>query len=213
MHFITGILFRQSRMDRQIHCLNSWRDHQVTLVQHESEKEFVDAFFPDYPIFYHGGPKRTLIIEYMKVIQELNKTSVLINSDIELAGPLFWEDVPDKTLQLGIRHNYSHKSPPSPEKWGFDAFRLTPAMAATVKDIGFQIGIPVWDYWMVHHFDKLGYKLQASKLPIFLHESHPLNWTPEQHKEGYVIMKKQLGINKRTLQKWRASCCIAGSNS
>lgn len=211
MHIVTGISLSNSlRLERQRYCIDTWKNHAstITLVQHETEKEQIKECFPGFNYEFHGGPVRTEIVEYTNLALVYDEPIMFINSDIEInqspeAFTKHWSNIPIHQLQIGIRHNYATDPAHSlPENWGVDAFCVTPTMAATIPNYGFQIGLPVWDYWIVYHFWLNKYTISCDLGPSLLHKTHPLNWKPEDHKHGFEIMKKATGKSKEWFNSW-----------
>ena len=70
-----------------------------------------------------------------------------------------------------------------------------------LPDIGFVIGVSVWDYWIVWHMFCEGYNIKAKITPGLLHLNHELNWSQRETKIGLDLMTKHYGLNnpKKTL--------------
>ena len=127
------------------------------------------------------------------VAVDVGKPVMLINSDIALYQDQQdfirqWVETPDKCLQFGIRWNHrvgKGVQTAQQEGWGIDAFRFTPEMAQSLPDIGYGIGLPMWDYWIPWHFRVAGYSFRADPRPVMYHERHPINWSQADHNSGW----------------------------
>ena len=177
---VTSLSPNPDRVERQSHCLQSWRDVGLEVIQ-------VNEGRPRIKTLIDAGAATGLPF-------------LLINSDVEIFGDHTAIEealaLPDK-LTIGVRYNHNAKSPRSRsqrEGAGLDAFLLTPAMAATVPDLPFAIGQPVWDYWIPHHFRSLGYSIHWMREPLLFHARHELQWSREDWIRGAAWMAEHYGV-------------------
>jgi hypothetical protein len=129
--------------------------------------------------------------------------ALLINSDIaiESTTPEFrrdWLAIEDRTLRVGCRWEVKPDGSQYLQRWGVDAFLITPAMLADFRDIGFRIGKPAWDYWFVIHYSSLGYRIRAKIDRGLMHNSHPPDWTETEGRDGLAIIHREYGINRNS---------------
>ena len=207
---ITSLNPNPDKQERQRLCVQSWRDIglEVIAVNTAAELSRLDAGLSR---LIHGHVSNTTTFEYEKQTQRIStilkagrQTGIpflLINSDIEINGdPQVITDSlaqPDK-LTIGVRYNHEagqSLQTASFEPWGLDAFLMTPELAATVPNLPFGIGKPVWDYWLPHHFRTRGHQFHWIRRPFFFHERHPLGWSDTEWKMGARWMHKYCGLH------------------
>jgi hypothetical protein len=181
---VTSLSPNPERAERQAHCLESWRNIGLPIIE---------VIAPDG----HSSPR---IKELLNAGAETGLPFLVINADIEIYGDhtAIEEaiDSPDK-LGIGVRYNHDSKSPRGRsrrEAGGLDVFVMTPEMAATVPDLPFTIGMPVWDYWLPHHFRSLGYKFQWMREPLLFHAQHDVNWSREDWARGAAWVREHYDI-------------------
>lgn len=179
---VTSISPNPERAERQAYCLQSWRDIGLDVIQVNT------ADRPRIKTLIDAGAATGLPF-------------MLINSDIEICGDhaVIEEAIqsPDK-LTIGIRYNHDAESPRGQsqrEAAGLDVFLMTPEMAATVPDLPFTIGLPVWDYWLPHHFRSLGYEFNWLHEPLFFHARHEVQWSRQDWNRGSEWLAEHYGID------------------
>ncbi len=206
---ITSLNPNPDKQERQRLCVQSWRDIglEVIAVNTAAELRRLDTGLAG---LIHGHASENTPLEYAKPTQRVatiikaglqtGLPFLLINSDIEINGdPRVITDAlahPDK-LTIGVRYNHDAGQPLQSacyEPWGLDAFLMTPELAATVPNLPFGIGKPVWDYWLPHHFRIRGYKFHWIRRPFFFHERHPLGWSVAEWNMGARWMKDFCGL-------------------
>lgn len=157
--------FSPHRTDRQVACLASWRRFGVAIVAVQPARE-IDAMAATYEgvewIACEG--QRPTIAELASVASD--GPILLINSDIAIESTLpefrrDWLAIEDKVLRVGCRWEIPVGGKPHLQRWGIDAFLITPEMLDDFRDAGFAIGQPAWDYWIVLHYASLGYTIRA----------------------------------------------------
>lgn len=188
-HFVAVTSLAPRRCPRQTAALDSWIEFGLTVHAVNTAAE-IDTLRPLYPQVDHwhasedqavGLSKRTATINSLAdIAAKINHTVLLINSDCEAYGNpgVLVEQMRDKTLTMGIRHNYleSRHVGAVRERWGLDAFVVTPDMARELPRLPFGIGVPIWDYWLPYHFRELGYDL-STVVPAWLyHRQHAPGW-------------------------------------
>jgi hypothetical protein len=133
---------------------------------------------------------------------------LLLNSDIEILGQQsrLLELVDERQTAIGIRHNWeTHRVDSTLEKWGYDAFLLFPDDLATLPDLDFGIGQPMWDWWLPVHLDTIGVSIEYIAEPFFYHRKHPLQWDHSGLAIGRAIMADAYGMpaDHPSWEKWR----------
>jgi hypothetical protein len=184
---VTSLSILPKHLERQDVCLNSWKKFGLDIVALNSADDArqaahykqVDWVITDRLSEKYPRPT-VLIYDLARLSIKLGKPVLLINSDIEIYGPQSRLKVQDKTLTVGIRHNYTDGLLTAErEPWGLDAFIFTPEMAETLPDLQFGIGRPMWDYWIPLHFQRKGFHMDFVGEPFFYHKAHPVHWSHE----------------------------------
>ncbi len=204
--------FGFNRIERQQYCVDTWRSVglRVVAVQNEGESERLAGSFP-HVCFKEVSPpvngmfsKATPLIKSItdQAIEE-NDSVLIINSDISIKDrPSSFASnwaVHPKTLNVGIRWNASPGSKHrTREPWGIDAFLITKPMAETIPDLGFQIGLPGWDFWIVYHLHLNGYAVNVTKSRLF-HENHPRGWNKQDQSSYRRMVAKHYNCTERML--------------
>lgn len=206
---ITSLNPNPEKKERQRLCVQSWRNIglEVIAVNTAAELARLDTGLSK---LVHGHVSNTTPLEYKKPTQRISTIVkvgrqtglpfLLINSDIEINGdPQVIIDAlaePEK-LTIGVRYNHEPGQSiiaAEYEQWGLDCFLMTPDLAATVPNLPFGIGKPVWDYWLPHHFRSRGYRFHWIRRPFFFHERHPLGWSQTEWNLGARWMKEFYGL-------------------
>jgi len=200
------------RIDRQQYCINTWlaKGLRVIAVQCPGETESLRPHFPNVTFKEYTLPtsnifsKNTPTIDSMayQAIEEKDAV-LLINSDISIKdSDLMFQQhwvVQPKTLSLGVRQDANPGSKKrKQQKWGIDAFLVTPEMAQTIPDIGFRIGLPGWDFWIVYHFHLLGYAIHVTKSRLF-HENHPKGWNEADQMAYRCLVQTRYNVTRNML--------------
>lgn len=206
---ITSLSPNPERQERQHLCLESWRDIglHVIVVNTTSEinccsiqEPWIEFFESENVATEYDRPTQR-ISTLINVGRKNKLPFLLINSDVEICGD---NSVIESALQedckltIGIRYNHTpgkSRNSGKPERYGMDCFLMTPEMAATVPDMQFAIGKPVWDYWIPYHFRNLRCKFNWIKTPFFFHESHTLGWSQDDWSMGAEWMRKAYEVN------------------
>lgn len=204
-----GLTYRQSirivtsfsprRTDRQLACLATWRrlGMEIVAVQPASEIDAMAAIYAGVEWLPCDGQRPT-IAELASIAAD--GSILLINSDIaiESAMPEFrrdWLAVEDRTLRVGCRWEVAPGKQPHLQRWGIDAFLITPKMLADFRDVRFRIGQPAWDYWIVLHYAQAGYTIKAKTDRGLTHESHKPAWTKAEGRDGVAVIEREYGID------------------
>jgi hypothetical protein len=179
---VTSLSPNPERAARQELCLQSWRDIGLEVITVDT------AAKPRIKTLLDAGAETGLPF-------------LLINADIEISGDHALIEAaiqqPEK-LTIGIRYNHApdaSRGRSQKEAAGLDAFLMTPEMAATVPDLPFTIGYPVWDYWLPYHFRSLGHAFHWIDSPLFFHATHELQWSREDWVRGSAWLNDHYGIN------------------
>lgn len=214
---VTSLTMGEEKRERQQKCLDSWRrlGLRIVAVQLPGQIEQLQPYFPAVEFVMtnrsHAEYQRVLIKDHAMQAVRLQTPVMLINSDIEIYQNRDefvsqWVDVPDDTMQFGVRWNYhSSLRHADEEQWGIDAFRFTPQTAEQLPDYGFGIGLPVWDFWLPWHHKRVNQgKMRTDPRPVMFHQNHLLNWTVEDHARGCKVMKRVYNVDKPELDDWIA---------
>lgn len=206
---ITSLNPNPERRARQQRCLDSWRDIGLPIIAVNTAEE-IDSLRRWHP-FVEFRVSDSVSTEYDRPTQRIASLIdvgiaiglqfMLINSDIEIRGDYELIETAlsqPQSLTIGVRYNHYSLTTideSQQEKYGLDAFLMSPELAATVPDMPFAIGKPVWDYWIPHHFRSLGCGFNWINTPFFFHESHPLGWSRSDWGLGADWMKEKYGVN------------------
>ena len=194
------------RVERQTVCLESWRRAGLRIVAVQSAAEIEqlrDVHAGVQWIECEESPP--LIHDLASVAIQLERTVMLINSDIEIRGEqrLIRDAIAAGTM-IGIRHNYDSQWWLSkPEEWGVDVFSFTPETAAGLPRLPLRIGKPMWDYWALHFLR--GRPQQWIREPLFFHQSHGLRWDQTQWLDGYRVFTEHYRLSDFDPVKFRKS--------
>jgi hypothetical protein len=206
-HFVAVTSLAPKPCHRQTETLNSWIDFGLTIHAVNTSAEIVRLreLYPqvnhwhaqdDVPDIFE---RRTQYVwNLAQMAATLDKTILLINSDIQLIGhpKTLIRRLYENALVTGVRRNFIDTIDVSErERWGLDAFVLTPAMAETLPKLSMAIGQPMWDYWIPHHFRSLGYRMEFIADDIFYHRKHPLNWSDADWLIGARTLASEGGID------------------
>lgn len=207
MQIVTS--FSPNRIDRQQYCLATWQKYGVPIVAVQGRDE-LDRMSPHFSgvswaVCDECPPKITTL-----AAQATDSPILLVNSDISIKNTrddffCDWSPQPDRILKVGIRHDRQANGHKKLNRYGIDAFLITPTMAKELPELGFRIGQPAWDYWFVFHFHAIGYAIATKKSHGLIHAVHDRNWSDENHAAGIEILSRHYGINKsgltRTIQR------------
>jgi hypothetical protein len=179
---VTSLSPNPERAARQSLCLQSWRDIGLEVITVDTESK------PRIKALLDAGSATGLPF-------------LLINADIEMYGDhklIEAAIVHPEKLTIGIRYNHAPdaaRGRSRKETAGLDAFLMTPEMAATVPDLPFTIGQPVWDYWLPYHFRSLGYAFHWIDSPLLFHATHEIQWSREDWVRGSAWLNDHYGVN------------------
>jgi hypothetical protein len=183
------------RVERQAVCLESWRRVGLSIfaVQSPEEIEHLRDVYPGVQ-WIESADSPPLIHDLASVAVKLDRTVMLINSDIEIRGEQrLIRNAIAAGAMIGIRHNYdSQWWQAKVEEWGIDVFSFTPQVAAELPRIPFRIGQPMWDYWALHFFRDRPQKWIRE--PLFFHQAHALRWTQSQWLAGLKLFTDHYAI-------------------
>jgi hypothetical protein len=192
------------RFDRQTLCLNTWKQFGLTIhcVQTADEIEQLKPLYPMVDQWHEAEESPPYIWRLARVA---DSRSIVINSDIEIHGEqATLLKAFDAGVPVGIRHNYdSHWWTGEAEKWGIDVFGFTPEIAATLPQLPLQIGKPMWDYFVPHHFRVIGVNKNWINEPLFFHAKHELNWTQDDWQAGADVFTKHYGFEDTNWAEYR----------
>lgn len=204
MRFITA--FGRNRIERQKYCLQSWRKHatEIVAVQTAEDIELLSPHFPGVRFVetdltgaeLYGLSNRVRI----KALVDQGP-GLLINSDIKVASSVAefkedWMFIP-KTFSVGVRYDFDGPGQPKKmNKYGIDAFLISEDVMRLLPDIGFVIGVSVWDYWIVWHMMTKGFSTRAKITPGLLHLKHSVNWSAKDTSIGLGLMAEKYGIKE-----------------
>jgi hypothetical protein len=126
---------------------------------------------------------------------------LLINSDIKIDSShedfqADWETERGQ-FNVGIRYDFDEPGKPKVlNPYGIDAFLITEEAMELIPDVGFVIGVSVWDYWIVWHMLTERFRIKAKTTPGLLHLRHPQNWGERDTEIGLSIMRSVYGLNE-----------------
>jgi hypothetical protein len=201
-----------TRIDRQKYCIDSWKKYgyEIIAIQPPSQTDSTKSYFPDITILESTNtgtridkPDHIQIHEHIQLASKYNETVLLINSDIEMIYSIdefkYWKIVDTNTFKIGIRWNQT-KDTTTLCPAGIDVFQITPVIANSLPNLGFVIGCPHWDYWVVYHLWKLGYDISVIDTMRLLHEVHNDRWSDTDYinterlfTDNYSISPNELG--------------------
>lgn len=201
-----------NRIERQRYCIDSWKKYgyEIIAIQPPSQIYNTKFNFPDITVLESTNtgtsidkPNHVQIHEHIQLAKHINDTVLLINSDIEMIYSMkefrYWESVETNVFKIGIRWNQT-KDTATLCSAGIDAFQITPSIANSLPNLGFVIGCPHWDYWIVYHLWKLGYNISVINTMRLLHEVHEDRWsdtdylnTEKLFTNNYPISPSELG--------------------
>ncbi len=186
---VTSLSQLPHHQKRQVTCLRSWRDFGLSIFAVNTTEEIqslqtqygslVDNFITCDDIGTHMSRPTQTIKSLCGIAEQLGRTILLINSDIEIYGAqeTLTEKIKDDTLTMGIRWNYD-RDPAAASRfvWGIDAFTITPEFSRSLPDLPLQIGHAMWDYWLPLHAQQSNVEINAIGEPFFFHENHKQHW-------------------------------------
>jgi hypothetical protein len=206
--------FAPERQERQQYCLESWQKygHKIIAVQTTKEMPAMQATYAGVQ-WVESFSDRPLVKEMADVATAENDWVLLVNSDISIKNTV--EDFDSdwtapkrrrpEVLRIGIRWDREANGYKKLNQYGIDAFLLSPTMAATLPELGFRIGQPAWDYWLVWHFHALGYAVSTKKTLGLIHAKHERTWTDSHHANGMQLLTDHYGVVQkdatRTIQR------------
>ena len=208
---VTSLSELPHHQTRQAECIASWQRFGLTVysVNTADEIERLRAIYPEVDHWHESNEvthesgsydRPTQMIHTICCVSIQIDTPILImNSDIEIIGQqsTLVERVKENSLVAGIRYNYGESLlGATREKYGIDAFLITPKMASTLPKLPLSIGRPVWDWWIPYHYRKEGYAMEFIGSPLFFHREHSLNWSPADWYRGRDWVNSHYGVNE-----------------
>lgn len=202
MKFLTSL--SPNRIERQQLCLKTWEQFgEITAVQTAGDVAILEPHFPGVNFVtteltgagLYGLPNRPRI----KAIVDQGP-GLLINSDIKITSTQqeFEKDWTPKAKQFNVGVRWDFEAPKGPKvinKCGVDAFLITEEVMQLLPDVGFLIGVPMWDYWIVWHMLTERFRIQSKISQGLLHLKHAINWTKEDMDRGKEIMHAEYGLD------------------
>ena len=208
MRIITSV--GPARYERQLLCIKSWQaiGLDVVCVQSPGESMQFKDLYPGVEFVetelvgdLFKKPHLVRIYALMQQAVRFSEPVMLMNSDIEVrcSKEEFesrWTVPKSKTLVMGVRWDEDPVTKVVKiQKWGIDAFLITPSIVGDVIDLGLSMGCPAWDYWIPLHLSKTGYQIITHKHDDLIHESHPLNWSRDDYDIGLKVLSRSYGLN------------------
>ncbi len=194
-----------NRIERQQYCLKTWEKHgTITAVQVPDDIAILQPLFPtvDFVETELTGAVNYGLANRPRIKALVDQgPGLLLNSDIKITSTpedfaKDWEDR-DQEFRVGIRYDFD--GPGCAKKlnmYGIDAFLLTQQVVEQLPDLGFVIGVSVWDYWIVWHMMTRRFRISAKTTPGLLHLRHPQNWGERDTELGLSIMQSVYGLNE-----------------
>ncbi len=202
MRFITAL--SRHRIDRQQYCIDTWKKHasQIVAVQTKADIEIIAPHFPEIDFIETDltGEELYQLPNRVRIKALVDRgPGLLINSDIKITSTQeeFNKDwtVVENQFNVGIRYDFDKPGTPKKlNKYGIDAFLITKEIKEKLPDIGFVIGVSVWDYWIIWHMFCERYHIQAKTTPGLLHLNHQLNWSEKETKIGLKLMTNHYNL-------------------
>lgn len=200
---VTSLSFLPKHREVQTRCLDSWRRFGLQIAAVNTPGE-IEQLRPLYPQVARWRPSDDQSQFYSWPTQRINalcravtdQPFMVINSDIELHGPQqrLLDILHSGKVGVGIRYNYQGQWwHGKREGWGIDAFLMRPEQAATLPDLPFAIGRPMWDYWLPYHFDQHKIAMEWIGEPLFFHAAHPVHWSQEDLQYGRRLLEETYG--------------------
>jgi len=197
----------------QDRCLQSWRDFGLQIVAGNTREE-ITALRDAYPqvTFVAVSASRSFPRATPRVFDLIQAAAdgpmLVINSDIEILGPQsrLLDLVARRQTAIGIRHNWeTHRVDATIERWGYDAFLLYPEDVATLPDLDFAIGQPMWDWWIPVHLDSVGVSIEYLADPFLYHLAHAIHWDNASIAIGHGMLAAAYGLpaDHSSLEQWR----------
>jgi hypothetical protein len=201
--FITSL--SRHRIERQQYCLKTWQQHgEITAVQSAADIEILTPHFPQVRFVETDktGSHRYCLPNRVRIKAMIDQgPGLLINSDIKIDSShddfqADWE--PERgQFNVGIRYDFDEPGQPKVlNPYGIDAFLITEEAMDLIPDVGFVIGVSVWDYWIVWHMMTERFRIKAKTTPGLLHLRHPPNWGERDTEIGLSIMRSVYGLNE-----------------
>lgn len=78
--------------------------------------------------------------------------------------------------------------------YGIDAFLISEEVMLLLPDVGFVIGVSVWDYWILWHMMTERFRIKAKTTPGLPHLRHTQNWGDRETELGLSIMRSEYGM-------------------
>lgn len=193
---VTSLSGHSHHLERQAVCLESWRDIGLTIasLNTSDEVEHLQSLYPQvthWIVNNENGSdyaKPTQRIKDMAMVAStLNRTVLLINSDIELYGDqsTIIDPLERGEQTMVIRWNYDDNLDDAQrEQHGIDAFSFTPAQAIDLPDLPLSIGRPFFDYWIPYHSRQSGLPMHFVGERFAWHQRHELNWSEDDWFRG-----------------------------
>ena len=204
MKFITSL--SRHRIERQQFCLATWRPYgTITAVQTAEDCAVLAPLFPGVDFVateltgsdLYAAPNRIRI----KVLVDQGP-GLLINSDIKLdtSAREFNHDWQPSLRQFNVGVRYDFDGPGKPKEmnpYGIDAFLITEEVMRLLPDVGFVLGVPMWDYWIVWHMMTERFSIETKLTPGLLHLRHVVNWSERDTRIGYSLMDAHYGLDSK----------------
>lgn len=204
---LTSFSPHQAAAARQRIAYESWLEWGITICAVQASSE-MKALIRDYPdaLFYEGDESKYQSLDtVLRTVRDIGIPTLLTNSDIEIYGPSrgLTDHLDDKTLVIGVRHNYEHDhyATAEEEPSGLDAFVLTPSMTAAVPASSMNLGRPMWDYFLPYCIRERGYRIKLLAEPLFFHKQHPRLWGSADWSSYDAEARRVLGHGVRRFRR------------
>ncbi len=180
--------------------LDSWVRLGLSIVCVQTEREadsIQDAYgdivrviaAPDFASEYESPT--VLISSLLDVAHAVDSPILLINSDIEIdATPENRQAIIDAAtnghFSVGVRWNHPGVTiaESTREPYGLDAFVISPEQVAQLKKERYEIGRPMWDYWLPFSVRFNGHKIHQLPEKMFYHREHAQRWSQAEWMMG-----------------------------
>lgn len=184
---VTSLTTSSTHFLSQKRAIKTWKNTGLKIYSVNTSKEIsilknaypeVDYWIENNILNQNFAVKSQNIQSLIDVAIKLNKTILLINSDIETyikAGDL------DHAPMIGIKHNYkNHLNQSKIEEFGVDVYLLDIETLNKLQKSHLAIGRPFWDYLMLYHMLEVTNNIKVNSDPIFFHKEHDTYWSRDE---------------------------------
>lgn len=201
---------------KTVRCLESWRrlGLSIACVQQPGEVNSLRDQFPQVDRWIEASEwnscysRPTVLISDMLRVAAKDTNVLLINSDIEieydelsrtaLAEASAKASQDHGACSVGRRWDYvgnqfGSRNQATPEPYGLDAFVLSPQQVSRLTPGRYEIGKPMWDYWLPFGVRFNGHAIRTLPDKMFWHAAHDQQWTQAEWTMGRDWFESEYG--------------------